>query len=41
MVAKGEGQRGRLRSADVKLLYIEWIKKKKKVLLYGTENYIQ
>ena len=38
--AKREGQRRRLRLADVKLLYIEWIKKKK-VLLYGTENYIQ
>ena len=38
--AKREGQRRRLRLADVKLLYIEGIKKKK-VLLYGTENYIQ
>ena len=26
--AKREGQRRRLRLADVKLLYIEWIKKK-------------
>ena len=39
MVAKGEGQRGRLRSADVKLLYIEWIKKKKGPTVWHRELY--
>ena len=35
----GEGWSGRLGSADVSFLYIEWINNK--VLLYSTGNYIQ